>query len=111
MIDTTDKKTIDMLPDAPKKRGRPSTGTAMSAAQRKRKSRRMADKRVWSGNPAEIAKVPTLELAIMVAKMIENGYTNSGEEAMNELNKRYRDCHALDAKDKPYAKELRDSHK
>lgn len=39
MKQAEDTKTVDMLDPAPPKRGRPVTGKAMTAAERKRKSR------------------------------------------------------------------------
>ena len=39
MKQAEDTKTVDMLDPAPAKRGRPPTGKAMTAAERKRKSR------------------------------------------------------------------------
>ncbi|MFA9441679.1 hypothetical protein ACDA63_18780 [Uliginosibacterium sp. sgz301328] len=39
MIDDADHKTSEMLPGAPKRRGRPLKGNAMTPAERKRRSR------------------------------------------------------------------------
>ena len=45
MKDASDEKTIDFI-DAPKKRGRPVTGKAMTAAQRKSEQRKRDRQRV-----------------------------------------------------------------
>lgn len=39
MKDVADTKTVDLVGGVPAKRGRPSTGAALSAAERKRRSR------------------------------------------------------------------------
>lgn len=41
MQDPKDPGTLDLLPAAPRRRGRPSTGKPLSAAERKRMSRRV----------------------------------------------------------------------
>ncbi len=59
MKDPTDLKTADMHPPAPKKRGRPATGSALTAAERKR-NQRNADRerlecfRVSDGKPVTV---------------------------------------------------------
>lgn len=64
MIDAADKKTIPLIPEL-KKRGRPSTGTALTPAERKARQRdrdtRKTINAVVSGGFSEISTTGLLE--------------------------------------------------
>ncbi len=63
MKDPTDTQTTDMHPSAPKKRGRPSTGKAMTPAERKRAQRKR--------DAARFSQVPSDHTSVTVTGMLE----------------------------------------
>lgn len=58
--DVTDTKTLEMH-EVPKKRGRPKTGEAKSAAQRKREQRERDREILYGGNYAENLRKVSIE--------------------------------------------------
>ena len=71
--DSKDKKTLPLIPE-PKKRGRPSSGNALSAADRKRQQR-LRDAQIFSGE-ADLKDVTVTALIENLASAVSSG--NSG---------------------------------
>ena len=80
MIDKADKKTRDLLG---KKRGRPATGQAMTAAERKRQQRARAKKLLTT--PGDLKSLPTSSLVELVAKMVAEGMPENLKQVQREL--------------------------
>lgn len=79
------------LPPVPKKRGRPVTGNALTAAQRKRKSRDLSATMVWGasdqgGKP--LSEVPLSALLEQIARCFAKGYAGTASEIAHELQRR-----------------------
>ena len=94
MKDVADTKTIDALPVTPK-RGRPSTGNAMTPAQRKALQRARAVRVV--GPFGDITNAPVTSILEELAIAVRSGDIKTTERACKELAAR--------------AKKNRDSHK
>lgn len=94
MKDASDTQTLDLIP-TPKKRGRPSTGNALSAAERKRKQRRKAELRYMPGSSLEIdahmATLSTTALCDTLSKMVSSGFVVFAEDVCRELMRRAQD--------------------
>jgi hypothetical protein len=88
MIDVTDTKTVDLLSGA-KKRGRPVTGRAMSAAERKRLSRERARE-----YDADLSSLPVEELLRRAGRHVAKGYDALLAEVLSELLVR---CRSVDS--------------
>lgn len=87
MIDSKDTKTADLLP-APKKRGRPATGHALSAAERKRLQRRRFADVCPPGE--DLARIPLEALYRKASKFIKWGDDGLLQEVCQELLRRAR---------------------
>ena len=83
MKESQDTQTIDAFP-TPKKRGRPSTGMAKSAAVRKREQRERDWMRVW-GNDADLSKATTTALLEQLAVAVQRGLAEAARNISNEL--------------------------
>lgn len=88
MTDEKDTKTIDMLPDAPVKRGRPVTGHARTPAQRKATSRHKSSSAAWSGNAERIKSAATSVLLEEFGKCVAQGFDAIGSDLAIELIRR-----------------------
>lgn len=79
------------LPPFPKKRGRPATGNAMSAAQRKRKSRELAATMIWGASDEgckPLSEVPLSALLEQIARCFSAGHRITAEDIAQELQRR-----------------------
>ncbi|MEN6079457.1 H-NS histone family protein [Chromobacterium piscinae] len=103
MRDSNDKSTLEMLP-IPKKRGRPSTGLAMTNAERQAKHRRECvtvtlNTREWAEMVDVIRRVcedsPTTELQALGRKVFSRGIRRP--EAMPMVFRDITESHALPA--------------
>lgn len=78
----------------PKRRGRPATGQAMSAAERKRKQRRRAMSMVFN----DLQKAPLTSILSELSHHVSDGHVAEVQKIATELIKRAqtnrRDCHA-----------------
>ncbi len=95
MKDKSDLKTVDAFP-TPKKRGRPATGNAMSAAERKRLQRSRAAAIRFSMCKTDIATAPVTSLIEELATAVRSGDVDTAKRISAELMRR--------------AKENRDGH-
>lgn len=85
MKDTTDTVTADLLP-TPKKRGRPATGNALSAAERKRRQRERDEARVWGSEAENDGKNVTVTGMIeQFAHAIAEGYPAIARDLAEKL--------------------------
>jgi hypothetical protein len=90
MKDQTDQVTADLIP-TPKKRGRPATGQALSAAARKRKQRERIDSMVWSipeNGGKEPAEMPITALVEGIAQAVGAGAPGVARALADELVRR-----------------------
>lgn len=88
MKDAADTNTMDML-STEKKRGRPKTGTAKTAAQRKREQRIRDRHAISKGlRGAELTEASTRALCEELSTCIEHGYGSLTATLMEELAKR-----------------------
>lgn len=81
-----DTLTPDMLGEQ-KKRGRPATGKAMTAAERQQKRRREATRKIW-GPGADLTTASTSDLLEEMAGAVRGGYLYMAEAISAELLKR-----------------------
>ncbi len=87
MIDVTYTKTQDLIGDLPKKRGRPSTGRARTAAQRKAEQRARARETFVEGG-GDFSTITTPMLCEMLSVHIGQGLGYTSGLIMKELAKR-----------------------
>lgn len=90
MKDAADNKTLEMI-GAAKKRGRPATGEAKSAAERKREQRNRERNQLGEalmGDSIFMEKVTTTTLCDELAKAINGGYKQIAKDILDELKKR-----------------------
>lgn len=87
MIDPKDKLTADLLGP---KRGRPATGKAMTAAERKRKQRQRARMQIFKpgGSFDEIA---TTDLCAELSAAVTGGKISTFDAIAKELKRRNRE--------------------
>ncbi|MBS0356643.1 MAG: hypothetical protein JSR83_22385 [Proteobacteria bacterium] len=84
MIDANDKATADLIGDAPKRRGRPSTGKAKSSAERMRELRR---RNGWAIGD-DFDGLTNTGLYELLASVHAKGQENLFERCVAELRKR-----------------------
>lgn len=87
--DTKDNSTLSLIPDV-KKRGRPSTGNALSAAERKRRQRNRDSEllvKAFSDN-ADLSLVNTVSLIEHLQRYVANGNLTLAKDVTTELLKR-----------------------
>ena len=89
MIDTNDKQTADLIG---KKRGRPATGQAMTAAERKRRQRAKHSKGTLAGHAENLDPTakPTTTLLELLSKCVSRGDFQRVQIINRELLKRAR---------------------
>lgn len=87
MIDVTDTKTQDLIGGMPKKRGRPVTGTAKTAAQRKRDERLRAKASIYS-ETFDLGPATTGALCEMLSGYITGGWGQQAALVLKELTLR-----------------------
>lgn len=85
----TDIHTPDLpgLPSEPKKRGRPSTGKALSPAERKRKQRRKERAAAWK-DVDYVSKASVAQLVAELVVCVRDGFVELVEAINAELMKR-----------------------
>lgn len=76
------------VPPIPKKRGRPATGKAKTAAERKAKQRRLAVSRIYSATTGELQSVPLTSLFEELQRAMSQGFKHSAERICAELARR-----------------------
>ena len=74
------------IPPAPRKRGRPSTGRAMSAAQRKARQRTLAVQRIAGG--VAMAEVPLTSLLEELQSCLKAQHGSLARKICAELTRR-----------------------
>lgn len=84
MIDAKDKKTVDLLP-APKKRGRPATGHAKSAAERKREQRQRYQDRFTE---VDVTTLPLEAIYRRISGYVAEGWDEFLPELFDEIARR-----------------------
>jgi hypothetical protein len=87
MIDVTDTKTADLIGDLRKRRGRPPTGTARTAAQRKAEQRARARETFVEGGGV-FSAITTPMLCEMLSSYIGQSQGYLSGSIMKELAKR-----------------------
>lgn len=86
MIDKTDTQTLDAFPA--KKRGRPSTGKALTAAERKRAQRARDMKKIVGEKSPDYASATLTALLEQLPYLIANKRTSQVKAITAEINKR-----------------------
>lgn len=81
-----DTKNPDMIGE-PKKRGRPSTGKAMTSAERQQKRRRDAMRAVWATG-SDLTTLSTTGLMEEFAGAVRGGYSSIAKALASELLRR-----------------------
>lgn len=84
MIDKKDRKTIEAFP----KRGRPSTGKALTPAERKKQQRERAKKTIWSSDIPDYSQIPTAMLLESLSFAVSTGAPNIAKAITREIIKR-----------------------
>ena len=89
MKDAANNKTLDMIETA-KKRGRPATGQAKSAAERKREQRKRDSHKIAGafGNKVDWSTITTSALCDELQKCTEGGFPGLAATIMKELAER-----------------------
>lgn len=97
MKDPADTKTVDML-HQPKRRGRPPTGTAMSAAERKRKQRRADLNRSFSHAMSDGKPVTVTGLIEAIGRAAHAGHPSLVMQYAQQLADRISEAQAGEEK-------------
>lgn len=89
MKDAADNKTLNTIETA-KKRGRPATGQAKSAAERKREQRKRDSHKISGafGNKVDWSTISTSALCDELQKCTEGGFASLAATIMKELAER-----------------------
>lgn len=87
MIDANDKATVDLIGDAPKRRGRPATGKAKSGAERMREYRSRSSLRVVMAQESELSDA---ELFAALEMAFRRSHSIAFRDCIDELQRRFK---------------------
>lgn len=86
MIDRNDKQTQDAFPA--KRRGRPPTGNAMTAAEKKRAQRERDQFAYWGDTKPDMSAITQTGLLEILAKAVSLGQPHLAKQVADELVRR-----------------------